>query len=88
MDKLNYWKFSHASYVTKYIVFIRIFIMAQRSIAVINPSSAAWAEAIIYWGARDQERDRIKCIMFKTNVLILCGLVLYMYICTPVCVVL
>ena len=53
-----------------------------------NPSSAAWAETIIYWSARDWERDQIKCIVFKTNFLIVYGFVLYMYIYTGVCVVL
>ena len=56
--------------------------------AELNPSSAVWVEAIIYWSARDGELDRIKCIMFKNNILILCGFVLHMYIYTGVCVVL
>ena len=60
----------------------------EHTVGAFNASSAAWAEAIIHWSARDPEHNRIKCTMFKSNVLIVCGFVLYMYIYTGVCVVL
>ena len=41
--------------------------------------TAAKAEAIIHWSARDREHDHIKCAIFKINVLIVSGFVLYMY---------